>query len=51
MPQLIKSEVLKFSYTSADSKINPASGQNLVQLAGTNSVDDLKLLQLAINEG
>lgn len=50
MPQPMQSEVLKFAYTLANSKIQGTSGQNLLQFAGAIPVEDLKLMQEVIKQ-
>ncbi len=48
MPQSLQSEVLKF--TLATSKIHGTAGEKLLQFSGAIPLDDLMLIQDAINQ-
>jgi hypothetical protein len=50
MPQLLQWEVLEFARTLTSSKIQGVSGQQLLRFAGTIPVDDLQLMQEAIEQ-
>jgi hypothetical protein len=50
MPQLLQWEVLEFACTLTSSKIQGVSGQQLLRFAGTIPVDDLQLMQEAIEQ-
>jgi hypothetical protein len=51
MPQPLQWQVLNFARTLIDSKIQGVSGQQLLQFAGSISVDDLQQMQEAIEQG
>jgi hypothetical protein len=50
MPQSLQSEVLKFTHTLINSEVQGVSGQQLLQFAGVIPLDDLKLMQEAIEQ-
>ncbi len=50
MPQPLQWEVLEFARTLISSKVQGVSGQALLRFAGTIPIDDLQLMQEAINQ-
>lgn len=50
MPQPLQWEVLEFARTLTSSKVQGVSGQQLLRFAGTIPIDDLQLMQEAIEQ-
>lgn len=50
MPQPLQREVLEYARTLISSKVQGVSGQELLRFAGTIPIDDLQLMQGAINQ-
>lgn len=50
MPQPLQWEVLEFARTLINSKVQGVSGQQLLRFAGTIPIDDLQLMQEAIEQ-
>jgi hypothetical protein len=50
MPQPLQWEVLEFARTLISSKVQGVSGQQLLRFAGTIPIDDLQLMQEAIEQ-
>jgi len=51
MPQPLQWQVLEFARTLIDSKIQGVSGQQLLRFAGAIPLNDLQLMQEAIEQG
>lgn len=50
MPESLQSEVLEFTHTLINSEVQGVSGQELLKFAGTILIEDLQLMQAAINQ-
>jgi hypothetical protein len=50
MPQPLQWQVLEFARTLISSKVKGVSGQQLLRFAGTIPIDDLQLMQEAIEQ-
>jgi hypothetical protein len=51
MPQPLQWQVLEFARTLIDPKGQGVSGQQLLRFAGAIAIDDLQLMQEAIEQG
>jgi hypothetical protein len=51
MPQPLQQRVLKFVRTLAAFRIRGTPGQQLLRFAGTIPLEDLQLMQMAIEQG
>jgi hypothetical protein len=50
MPQPLQWEVLEFARTLISSKVQGVSGQQLLRFAGTIPIEDLQLMQEAVEQ-